>query len=337
MADEFIPVTVENSVARHRQDAEGEFIRATLGDDLFITSTGYMEAITADGERLYSGRNPERALEVFRELAEERRRPGAIEVPELSEVDQEHSPPSPPDDALVARINGRMLSRDPADGRVRLAGAGDFEALRELEPDKILLLHAHLFEAQPDFLWLPAVEWRALVKSDAAAGDEWTAPDRVLERIACYHLIPGRIWAEGGEWRPADLRRATLRVRCERVEGDRLHLRLDGEVALGSEYDASLATSPNGPLGRGYEARLSGVMVVDRGRQSVERFELLALGDSWGRMGDANNRSIVIERPGRWPLAFEFHLVTEDSPAMDRGLLPMGRNSKVRGFYLSQP
>lgn len=336
MAAEFIPVTVENSVARQRQDAEGEFVRAALGDDLFITSTGYMEVITADGERLESGRYPERALEAFRELPAERRQPGAFEVPDLVEIDADHSPPAPPEDTLVARINGRMLTRDPVDGGVRHARAGDFDGLRDMDADQILR-RAHLFETQPDYLWLPADEWRALVREDTAVGDEWSAPAQLVERIARYHLIPGRIWAEGGEWRAADLRGAVLTVRCERIEGDRMHLRLEGSVALGSQYDEELATSPNGPLARGYEARLTGWLVVDRSSQVVERFDLLAVGDSWGRMGDANNRSIEIERPGRWPLAFEFHLVTADAPLIDRGLLPTGRASKVRGFYLADP
>jgi hypothetical protein len=47
-------------------------------------------------------------------------------------------------------------------------------------------------------------------------------------------------------------------------------------------------------------------------------------------MGDANNKTIDIERPGRWPLAFALELAG-DTPA-DR-MPPTGRAERVRSRY----
>ncbi|MAG55592.1 MAG: hypothetical protein CMJ83_04800 [Planctomycetes bacterium] len=61
------------------------------------------------------------------------------------------------------------------------------------------------------------------------------------------------------------------------------------------------------------------------------RFDMVALGDAWGRMGDANNRSWVLERPGRNPLGIAFELVNPADPA--NRIVPMGRASKLRSRH----
>src|SRR3546814_12326243 len=65
---------------------------------------------------------------------------------------------------------------------------------------------------------------------------------------------------------------------------------------------SDLARTPNGPLGHGYEAALHGFLEYDRKKGSLTRFDLVALGDVWGRWGDANGKSMAVERPGRNPV-----------------------------------
>ncbi len=100
---------------------------------------------------------------------------------------------------------------------------------------------------------------------------------------------------------------------------------------MGSEFDAEKATVPNGPFKRGYAAELNGVLFYDSGKRAFTRFDLLAFGGTWGRMGDANGKSIKLERPGKVPLGFAFQLAS-DAPA-DR-LIPTGRGSKIKTGYL---
>ena len=59
------------------------------------------------------------------------------------------------------------------------------------------------------------------------------------------------------------------------------------------------------------------------------RFDIVAPGHVWGRWGDANGKSMYMERPGRTPFGFAFELATGDSPS-DR--IPPGGN----GSYVSE-
>ena len=66
----------------------------------------------------------------------------------------------------------------------------------------------------------------------------------------------------------------------------------------------------------------------DRAKKVISRFDLLALGDVWGRWGEANNNSQTVERPGRNPVVIAFELARGDSPS-DR--IPPGGNGAYVG------
>ncbi|MEX1098752.1 MAG: hypothetical protein WED34_22075 [Planctomycetales bacterium] len=59
---------------------------------------------------------------------------------------------------------------------------------------------------------------------------------------------------------------------------------------------------------------LHGFIEYDHAKDAITRFDLLALGDIWGRWGDANSKSMAIERPGRNPILIGFELAKGDSP-----------------------
>ena len=99
---------------------------------------------------------------------------------------------------------------------------------------------------------------------------------------------------------------------------------MNGFIHWGSEYDASKATSPNGPLAQGFETRLEGRLEYDRMKKAFTRFDVLAPGHVWGRWGDANGKSMYVERPGRAPFGFAFEKAGE-SPT-DR--IPPGGNGR---------
>jgi len=71
-------------------------------------------------------------------------------------------------------------------------------------------------------------------------------------------------------------------------------------------------------------------MEYDRKDQVIMKRSGGALGDSWGRVGDANGKSVSIERPGRNPLGFAIELVVEPAPV--DCLVPMGRAAKLQGL-----
>ena len=148
--------------------------------------------------------------------------------------------------------------------------------------------------------------------------------------MARFHLSPQRaLTSEGRVVHPRSVKQARLALRVEDVSQAAIVMRLTGFVHWGSDYDESKATTPNGPLAQGFETALHGRLFYDRGRETFTRFDVVAPGEVWGRWGDANNRSMYVERPGRAPVGFAFELATGHSPT-DR--LPPGGNSR----YLSE-
>ena len=116
-----------------------------------------------------------------------------------------------------------------------------------------------------------------------------------------------------------------------------IRMHLIGHIHWGSDYDASLATSPNGPLRLGFETQLHGRLEYDRVKRRFTRFDVVAPGEVWGRWGDANGKSMYIERPGRSPFGFAFELATGDSPT-DR--IPPGGNGRYvenTGYFAVSP
>lgn len=284
--------------------------------------------MSASGRRLGGG-DVEAAWKKFLQLPESERAPGAVKVEEHGPVDAKIAAPEPPACGLVLKIYGRILTRE-ADGTLRFANAADCP-LMSTEDDKHVRNESWMFESHPDFLWVTEAEWRSLLPPNPARGDWVQVPETLAMRIAKFHLTPQRIYGEGGEWHREQIRHADVRVTVDDVTPAGLRLLVRGSCEMGSEFDADKATTPNGPLARGYAAELEGVLFYDSKKGAFTRFDILALGETWGRMGDANNKSIKLERPGKVPLAFAFQLAT-DAPA-DR-LIPTGRASKVRKGYL---
>jgi len=67
------------------------------------------------------------------------------------------------------------------------------------------------------------------------------------------------------------------------------------------------------------------------------RFDLIALGEVWGRWGDANGKSLFVARPGSTPFGFALELAKGDSSA-ER--IPPGGNPAYispRSGYFTDP
>lgn len=289
-----------------------------------------MEVVSASGKHL-GGSDLDKALEAFAKLPESERAPGAVKVGDLGPADTAHAAPALPAGALAVKLYGRLLARDP-NGALRLTEAADFPLMAGYDADR-QLHKKYLFEAQPDYLWLTEAEWTALVPAHPKVGDRLSVPPVVVRRICTYHLIPQRLYGEGGGWSAKDVRAAEMALTVEEATSAGVRLRLSGSAKLGSTFDAGRATTPNGPLAIGYEPRFDGVLFYDTTKGAFTRFDFVAIGDAWGRMGDANGKSVDVERPGRWPLGFAFERAG-DAPA-DR-LTPAGRAERIRsGRYLA--
>jgi hypothetical protein len=144
--------------------------------------------------------------------------------------------------------------------------------------------------------------------------------------MARFHLTPQRATtSEGGIKRRQSVKEARLALVVKEISARHIRMELEGFIHWGSDYDSSKATTPNGPLAQGYETPVHGQLEYDREKGGFTRFDLVAPGDVWGRWGDANGKSMYVERPGRNPFGFALELATGDSPS-DR--IPPGGNGR---------
>ena len=281
-----------------------------------------MDCVSAGGKHL--GHFPSaKVLEAFRQLSEEQRKPSGGKLAALKSDQQVI--PAPPKNGLVLKVHTRSMSRHEK-GAYRKVALEDFPLWQG--GAKTFAERNHLFGPNTDYLWITEAEWQGLIPANPVKGERREVDKAVTERLARFHLMPRRLTSEGAGWSRNQLRTAKLALIVEEVNEERIRFRAEGFAHLGSIYEADKATSPNGPLAFGYEAPLHGIVEYDRKRKVISRCDLIALGDVWGRWGDANNKSQTVERPGRHPILIAFELAG-DSPS-DR--IPPGGN----GAYVAE-
>jgi hypothetical protein len=306
----FIAVVVPTELCRD-EGPEGEFLRTAGIDKHWVTSSGYMDAVSASGNPLGRDMVTDATLEAFAKLPEIERKPGTNNVPDLQPA--EVRIPSPPKNGLILRVHGRFLSRDSKGELCHTTG----EDFTQLAGDKELCrAHRMLFEPNVEYMWITEQEWKSLIPKRPRLGDAVAVDRAIAMRMARFHLSPRRaLTSEDGIVAKREVKSAELRLVVDQVSDDRVRMRLTGFVHTGSDYDAAKATTPNGPLEFGFETKLDGVLEYDRSREQFTRFDIIAPGEVWGRWGDANNNSQKVERPGRSPVGFAFELAEGDSPA----------------------
>lgn len=327
LKEHFVAASVPTWVCR-APGPEGQFLRAAGIDKHWVTSSGYMNCVSAGGKLL--GRRPcAEVLEAFRRLAESERNPGAVKVPDLKPGDGVI--PAPPEGGLVLRVHARFLAWQGNED-FRHARTSDFPLMR----DKPQVMRSWRLFLQPntEFMWLTRDEWQSLVPAHPAKGKTLAVPAFIALRMARFHLTPQRaMTSEGGIVHPRSVKRAELSLVTKDVSAARIRMELRGFVHWGSDYDETRATTPNGPLRQGYATPLYGRVEYDRAKRVFTRFDIVAPGDTWGRWGDANGKSMYVERPKREPFGFAFELATGDSPT-DR--IPPGGNGRYvqqRGYF----
>lgn len=304
------------------KNPEGEFLR-DCGCQ-WVTSSGYMDCLSAGGKRL--GHFPSaKILDEFRKLPEEQRKPVIVDLKSGESVI-----PEPPKNGLVLKVHTRALARDDK-GVYRNVTVDDYPLKKGNV--KSFEEHRHYFGPNTDYMWLTEAEWRSLVAGKFAKGDKREVSKAIADRLALFHLMPRRLTSEGASWSKAHLKTARLTLIVDDAGPAKVRFRAVGFAHLGSTYDASKATTPNGPLPFGYEAPLHGIIEYDLQKDAITRFDLIALGDVWGRWGDANNNSQTVERPGRHPVPVAFELATGRTPT--ERIPPGGNGSYVEktGYF----
>lgn len=226
-------------------------------------------------------------------------------------VDGEIQPqPAPPANGLVLTIYDRLLGRD-AKNQYRLPDGNDFGGLR-----------THAPHGQRSSLWLKEEEWKSIVPTDPKEGQTVALPGKLAKRIWLYGLVPQTLWVVEESWKPNAVQSGDLKVTIEKSTPQVVRMRLHGSVVLSSP--GVLHTWPDRKFVKNienrYDAKLEGVLEIDRARNKVTRFDVTALGDFTGRWFAGNNGWKEATREAPLPLGFAFELdpTAYDLPAERR-------------------
>ena len=298
----FVPVAGDDWYQRRRQDAEGEFFRkisdqAGRGshDANGGSSRQGIHCLTAAGKLLSfknAGQSPavtrnslREALQNWEKLPEAERQPGAVHIPD-ADIDPRFTP-APPPGGLILNVYTRLLDHDE-NGGLCVHKQKTLGALRE---------------AQRDHLWLTESEWKALIPAQAMAGDKVPVPDTVRQRLFRFHLMdstPGEPFA----WSREEIRAGSLTAVVEESSQARLKVRVEGTALLAEQMHPVKA-------GRGLEVQLLGYLTYDVRNNRVERFDLVAYGECWGKQAICDAR----DPQGRRLLGVAFELARGDTAA----------------------
>ena len=225
-------------------------------------------------------------LEEYRKLAEEERKP---KLPDAKEAAAPKRPvPPPPANGLILRGYCTYLRRDEK-GKIGRAKVYYYRN----NPDRWAV------ETQSDTLWLREGEWKALIPTDPKAGDRVEAPAAVQKR---FYGTMGIDYMEGSVNSLAP-RETSMALTVEKVDGDRLHLRLDGTATLGREVGEKTGEEKNS---RGSQVRVLGFLEVDRKTRAFDRFDLVGVGRAWGNKMDYVRREMKVDEiPWLYGIAVE--------------------------------
>jgi len=298
---------------------------------------GSQWCVTASGRVLlgnnHSGLsfNVNEALKKWRALPATERAPGAVRIGELGEIDSQRALLKPPDGGLIVKIYYRAFMRE--DGRLRYVAGKDLwhdELGRNTEESYDVLYPGSLTtpQAQPDHMWLTEAEWKSLLPAAPRDGDVFAVPAAITDRIIRWHLNPLTVYGETNALNPKEVLAGELNLTVDAVAPDFVRLRLDGFASLGTAAPpADVVAGKRACIDQwGYEPRLLGFLEYDPKERRITRFDVVALGDHFGRLGIADSAS----RVGLQPLGISFELVTGDSPA-DR--IPPGRARALNEYF----
>jgi hypothetical protein len=330
--DNFVAVSVSN-FDQGRRDAVGQFIRdsgmklpGAGGSIWYVTPSGKLLGGDTHASGTYS--DPRKAIREWQKLPEAERKPGAVQVGEVGEVDLLRAGPKPPAGAMILKLHYRAFMRD-ADGKLRHLTSKDLwhasgknEAAFETQyPGSITTP-----QSQVDHMWLTEAEWKSLMPEAPRQGDKYPLPAAIKDRMVRWHLNPHVVYGEANALDRKSVRASELTMTVVEVSPTTVRLRLDGFAKLGTEAPESAKTGKPCFNQWGYEPRLLGLLEYDVAKKRFTRFDIIAMGDHFGKLGHDDSAA----RPGLQPLGVTFELGNGDLPA-DR--VPPGRTPSASKYF----
>lgn len=195
-------------------------------------------------------------------------------------VDGEILPqPVPPPGGLVLTIYDRPLGHDE-NGKYRFPDGKDLGGFR-----------THAPHGQRSSLWLTAAEQKSLIPENPQIGQTHDVPTKLARRIALYGLVPQTLWVVEETWKPNSVLAEELKLTISEVSAEKMRMRVHGSALLSGP--GVLHEWPEHKfiknLENRYDARLEGILDIDRSKQKIVRWDMAALGNFSGRWFAGNN------------------------------------------------
>ena len=338
MQESFVAVSL-SVVEYDRTDAVGQFLRDSsvklrrLEGALWCVTPGgkILESnfgIVNGKESFKPDFDLKRALDKWQALPAAERAPGAVKVGAMGAVDHQRAVLTPPTGALILKLYYRAFMRES--DKLRYLTEDDLWYDEKGVKTEAKLVHKRITtpQAHPDHMWLAEAEWKSLMPANPRQGDTFSLPAILADRLVRRHLNPRSVYDghSDGLDRSA-VRAAALTLTVEAVSASKVRLRLDGHAKLGKlPLPAVLAGKIASMDAWGYEPKLLGFLEYEPQKRVFTRFDVVALGDQFGRVGLITGAA----RPGCQPLGISFELVKGDRPA-DR--VPPGSASTARPYF----
>lgn len=304
MKEQFIPVILDG------------YLRGTAAEKDFLKSCGTVgngfTYISASGRKLggdsYLGANGlAKAVDEFRKLPEEDRKPALIRPEDVE--GKASLPLPPPPDGLRANVYFTYLERDDR-GDYRRA-LWHVEGQPGTEPGSGAGRNQILTFI--DKFWLTEAEWKSLLPANPVQGQTVPLPDAIQRRLARFYANDMAHRSTGDK-----VRSAKFSLTVEQAGADGVTLRLDGETETGVAFDEAKLDGKNSeaPGLCGAEYRWRGTLRYDGMKKTFDRFQIVVLGHGWG--GNRKQAATTnFYRGGdhrRWPMGIAFELLTTDRP-----------------------
>jgi hypothetical protein len=143
-------------------------------------------------------------------------------------------------------------------------------------------------------------------------GQVHPVPSKLAKRIWLYGMVPQSLWVVEGTWLPNSVREGDLVLTVDEVSPKTVSMRIHGSVLL---VGKSGHEGYQG-LEKRYDARMEGILVVDREKKKIARWDMVSLGDYTGEWFTGHERwkAATPEAPLSMAFAFELDRATYDLP-----------------------
>src|SRR5262249_1440875 len=136
--------------------------------------------------------------------------------------------------------------------------------------------------------------------------DNVPIPQSLTDRLVRRHLSPLSVYGETEPLQRREVSAAELHLMVDSVSPSVVRLRLDGHAVLGKEPPAGANAGRKAWIDQwGYRPKLLGFLEYDPRTRVFSRFDVVALGDHFGRLGICDSAA----RPGLQPLGIAFEMV----------------------------